>query len=332
MPLNKNAYLRYRLIDSLLREYEVVKTSTIKEKLYDRHDISVGDTTIQGDIRCMTTDLNAPIEYCNSKKAHYYPENVDEIFPIIELIGEEVNALLFYAKTINQYQDYPIFHDISNATKKVIDASNIPNETKNLFEQQTLIETEKHPPLSGIELIAGLLESISKRTVIEIEYKRFNKEPKKHLIKPLLLKEDKLMWYIIGLNKKYDSLITFGLDRIKSLKTTGETFDKVEFNSAEYFKYSFGITVSEEKAIEVVISFEPEQGNYLKTLPIHSTQKILIDTVDEFIIQITIKPSYEFYSKIRSYGSQAIVLSPKHVARQIQTSFEKAVKLYKSNV
>jgi len=315
--LPKNIQLRYRVIDRLLRDYETVKTNMIIDKIFERHDISVGKTTIQKDIRNMIMDYHAPIEYDNAKKAFYYPGNVDEIFPIIELIDEEINALLFYFKTITQYRDYPIFKEISKTTKKVIDSTNIPLEMKELFERDTLIETEKHPLIPGLGLITELLESIANQKVIEIQYKRHNKETKKHLIKPLLLKEDKLLWYLIGINIKYDSFITFGLDRIISFNCTDEVFGKIDFKSEEYFKYSFGVTVTDEEPVEVVISFNPTQGHYLKTLPIHNTQEIVDDCENNFIIKVMVKPSYEFYSKILSYGADATIISPKSVIDKV---------------
>ncbi len=326
--LPKNIQLRYRVIDRLLRDYETVKTDVIIDKIFERHDISVGKTTIQKDIRNMIMDYHAPIEYDNSKKAYYYPENVDEIFPIIELIDEEINALLFYFKTISQYRDYPIFKEISKTTKKVIDSTNIPLEMKELFERDTLLETEKHPLIPGLGLITELLESIANQRVIEIQYKRHNKEPKKHLIKPLLLKEDKLLWYLIGINIKYDSFITFGLDRIISFNCTNEVFQKIDFKSEEYFKYSFGVTVTDEEPIEVVISFKSKQGHYLKTLPIHSTQEIVEENNQNLIIKVMVKPSYEFYSKILSYGSDAKIISPKSVVNRVVETLEIAKSQY----
>lgn len=326
--LPKNIQLRYRFIDRLLRDYDTVKTTVIIDKLFERHDISVGETTIQKDIRNMIMDYHAPIEYDNSKKAHYYPENVDEIFPIIELLDEEINALLFYFKTITQYRDYPIFKEISMTTKKVIDSSNIPLEMKEIFERDTLLETEKHPLIPGLWLITELLESIANQKIIEIQYKRHNKDPKKHLIKPLLLKEDKLLWYLIGINIKYDSFITFGLDRIISFNDTNEVFEKIDFKSEEYFKHSFGVTVTDEEPIEVVISFNPTQGHYLKTLPIHNTQKIVEDSEHNFMIKVMVKPSYEFYSKILSYGSDATIISPKSVIDKIVDTLRKVKNQY----
>ncbi|EIJ38678.1 hypothetical protein JoomaDRAFT_1667 [Galbibacter orientalis DSM 19592] len=328
--LPKNIQLRYRVIDRLLRDYDTVKTTMIIDKIFERHDISVGKTTIQKDIRNMMMDYHAPIEYDNSKKAYYYPENVDEIFPIIELLNEEIDALLFYFKTINQYRDYPIFTEISMTTKKVIDSSNIPLKTKELFEQDTLLETERHPLIPGLGLITGLLESIANQNIIEVNYRRHNKDPKKHLIKPLLLKEDKLLWYLIGINIKYDSLITFGLDRIISFKNTGEDFEKIEFDSQEYFKHSFGVTVTDEDPIEVIISFNSRQGHYLKTLPIHNTQEIIEENSEFLIIKVMVKPSYEFYSKILSYGSDAKIISPKSVIDKVIDTLNKAKDQYLS--
>ena len=336
MPINKNAFTRYRVIDATLRSRKYVKTKTLIEIFRDRYDLEVGATTINKDIRDMMIDgrlgFDAPIDYSHSEKAYYYPDNVDEVFPIIELVREEINALLFYAKTISQYKDYPIFEKISNAVKKVIDNSNIPNKTKELFEKETLLETEKHPSIGGIELIVDILEAIAQRRIIEIEYKKFDdSKSKKHKLKPILLKEDKQMWYILGINIKHENLITFALDRIINIFLTEEEFDPIQFDSAEYFKYSFGITVSEEEPIDVIISFVPHQGNYLKTLPIHNTQEIIKDAEDEFIIKVTVKPSYEFFSKIYSYGSDAIILSPPQLKSQFLKSFKKAIKKYRSN-
>ncbi|WP_392388875.1 WYL domain-containing protein [Flavobacterium piscinae] len=62
---------------------------------------------------------------------------------------------------------------------------------------------------------------------MEIEYQRFDDIIKTHKIKPILLKEDKQLWYIIGKNIKYDSLITLALDRIIDVSSTEESFSEV---------------------------------------------------------------------------------------------------------
>ena len=152
MPLlTKNIFLRYRFIDRLLRDYKTVKTSLIIDKLYERHDISVGDTTIQRDIRNMITDLHAPIEYDKSAKAYFYPDNVEELFPAIDLQEEEINALKFYADSLTHYKDIGIFKDFTNAIDKVVDAVRI--QTSQLrTSDRIIIQPENFSKFQGSDM------------------------------------------------------------------------------------------------------------------------------------------------------------------------------------
>jgi predicted DNA-binding transcriptional regulator YafY len=265
------------------------------------------------------------------KTKKWYSDGIPkEIFTLLELKDGEVTSLLFYAKTISQYSDYPIFQEISGAIKKVIESASISAELKELFEKETLLETEKHPPLKGVELIPELLDAIHNRLLVSIEYQRFDgAEIKKHVVKPIILKEDKQMWYLICENVKKERLNTFALDRMASIVVIEDVFDPIQFNSEEYFKYSFGITVLEGEPLDVIIKFDPFQGNYLKTLPIHPSQQVITDSEAEFTIQVTVIPSYEFYSKIRSYGESAQILSPDFVIEEVKKSFSEALNLYK---
>lgn len=290
--------------------------------------------TIQEDLKRLRDDFTIfgrelNIHYDEKSKKWFSDGIPKEIFALIELEKGEITALLFYFKTINQYSSYPIFKELTQAMKKVINSSNISSNVKELFERDTLLETEKHLPIKGIELIADILDAIHNRNVLIIEYQRFDGDQiKTHEFKPIVLKEDKQLWYIIGENAKYRSIMTLALDRIISINITQQNFAPIEFNSEKYFKYSFGITVPEEKPIDVIISFTPAQGNYLRTLPIHSTQHILVDNNKEFKIQIKVIPSYEFYSKIRSYGEQAKIIEPATLADEIKSSLTKALNNY----
>lgn len=333
MAYNQRALKRYLVILKILSRGSKHSSKNIHQACLNS-GISVAYRTTQKDLEDLRDDdtifgKNLGIIKDDKEKKWYSTGIPKEIFSALELKEGEVDALLFYTKIINQYKDYPIFKDISQAMKKVIDGSNISNDRKELFNLENLIEPEKHPPISGIEFIIDLSKAISKRNIIEIEYSRFGNDSKAHRVKPILLKEDKLMWYLIAINIKYDSLITFALDRVISVLITDKNFKNIEFNSSEYFKYSFGITVSDKDPIEVIISFEPEQGYYLKTLPIHSTQKIIKETEDQLIIKVLVKPSYEFFSKIYSYGSTATIISPNEIKNIFIANLNKAMAQYK---
>lgn len=332
MADNQKALKRYRIILKVLSRGNNHSSKELHQTVIN-NGIEVGYRTIQKNLEDLRDDdsifgVNLGIIQDKKEKKWYSTGIPKEIFAALELKDGEVDALLFYVKTINQYKEYPIFKDISRAMVKVINSSNISKDRKRLFQIENTLEPEKHPPLSGIEFIVDLLKAISERKIIEIEYKRFGKESKIHKIKPILLKEDKLMWYVIGINLKYDSLITFALDRVLIVNISNETFEEVKFDSKEYFKHSFGITVSEEDPVEVTISFKVDQGDYLKTLPIHPTQQIIEETNENIIINVTVKPSYEFYSKIYSYCENAKIIAPDFIREKFKTGFNKAKMNY----
>lgn len=333
MPKNKEALKRYRIIHNILRRGGKHKTNKILEVCNDA-GIPVKLRTIQKDLEDLAEDTELgfflPIKKDENTKTYYYETVPKNIFPSVELEQEEINALLFYAKTISQYKEYPIFNEISKAIEKVIESSNIPPKIQELFKQNTILETENHPSIAGIEMIAEILDSITQRKILIIEYQKFDDKIKTHVIKPLLLKEDKKLWYIIGIKKNSERLITLALDRIIDVSITEEVFDEIPFDSKEYFKYSFGVTVSNEDPIEVIISFEPEQGNYLKNLPLHHTQEIIEDSDTSFVIKITVKPSYEFYSKILSYGNLATVIHPPKLMKEFFDKNVSTLNNYKS--
>lgn len=333
MAKNQLALRRYRIILRILKRHGKHASKDIHTACVNC-GIEVELRTIQNDLSKLRDDdtifgQNLNIEYDEKSKKWHSTGIPKEIFTLLELEDGEVTALLFYAKTINQYSGYPIFQEMSGAIKKVIDSSNISDEVKELFKKEALLETEKHQPIKGIELITDILDAIHNRNILIIKYQKFDGDKvKTHELKPIILKEDKQMWYIIGENVKYENLITLALDRIISISFSEERFEPIEFNSKEYFEYSFGITVPDEEPVDVVISFTPFQGNYLRTLPIHSTQQILADSDKEFTIKVKVKPSYEFFSKIYSYGSDAIILSPKSIVNTVSKVFIKAANNY----
>jgi predicted DNA-binding transcriptional regulator YafY len=332
MARNQNAIPRYKTILRVLRRRGKYSSKDIHHACVSS-GIEVEYRTIQKDLQDLKDDptifdreLN--IEYDTRARKWFSDGIPKEIFTLLELEDGEVTALLFYAKTMSQYSDYPFFKEMSEAIRKVLDSANITENLKQLFEAKTLLETEKHLPIEGVELIPDILQAIYHRKEITIDYKKHDDELKTHTIRPILLKEDKKLWYIIGVKPNHNSKTTFALDRVTSIELTDNEFEPIEFNSEDYFKYSFGITVPDVNPVKVILSFDPQQGNYIRTLPIHSTQEILIDDEKEFRIQVKVKPSYEFYSKVRSYGESVKILKPKFVVKEMCKSLSNTTKLY----
>ena len=173
MAGNQEAVKRYRIIHSILRRGGYHKSSRIAEVCREA-GIRAEHRTIQNDLNDLRTNPTLlgkclPIEKDNLTKSWYYSEIPTHMFPILELEGDEINALLFYVKTVNHYKEYPFFSKISKAIKKVIDNSNISKEIRSLFNAEGYLQTDKHHPISGIDLIAQILNCIHNKIILEIE-------------------------------------------------------------------------------------------------------------------------------------------------------------------
>lgn len=332
MPKNKDAYTRYKIIDQYLRQVDFAKTSRLSEICSDRLGIPVSVRTIQKDIKDLKEDtvlqIYAPIEYSNRIKAYYYHKNVNDIFPALELNSEEISALLFYGKVHNQYNNLGIFHEITGAIEKVLDSANIKKDYQEVVTGTPLILTERTSPLKGSEQLIKILQALRQKKQIIFDYHKFGEEVKERTISPYLLKEDRHMLYVVGFYEKRQKIITFAVDRMAKIRISDKQIIKIDFNPNEYFKFSFGITVPEDEPVKVILLFTQNQGNYIKTLPIHDTQKIISDNVEGLKISVLVKPTYEFYSKILSYGDDVIIIEPQSIIHSLISKIESVLKLY----
>ena len=127
-----------------------------------------------------------------------------------------------------------------------------------------------------------------------------------------------------------DKVKTFGLDRIVDFDITKKHFSPPEnYNANEDFKYCFGvINLSEVKPLEIILSFEPFEGNYIKSYPLHESQSILIDDDEELRIRLYLINSDDLVKEILSYAENVTVISPKSLIKEIQKRHEAAFKQY----
>lgn len=183
----------------------------------------------------------------------------------------------------------------------------------------------------GTENLHGLLHAIENRLQINFQYHKFwEDKPTNRTVEPYALREFKHRWYLLSRVPDEDKIKTFALDRISNLDISRRKFDlQNQFNVDEFFKYSFGIiTPTDQKPEEVILSFVPHQGKYIKTLPMHSSQEILVDDENEFRIKLKIYVTFDFRMELLSYGANVKVLQPQSLIDEMQQLFREALGRY----
>jgi predicted DNA-binding transcriptional regulator YafY len=112
------------------------------------------------------------------------------------------------------------------------------------------------------------------------------------------LKEYANRWYVIGEINGSQEIRTFGLDRIENLEIQLQKFKpNKNLNPLQEFENVVGLIYSNHEIQKVVLSFTPFQGNYLKTLAIHHSQKIIEDNENELKIELLLKPNIELIQR-----------------------------------
>ena len=172
----------------------------------------------------------------------------------------------------------------------------------------------------GTEHLFGLVHAIQNRLIVSFEYSKYWLwEKENRTIKPLALKEFKNRWYLLGLNDQ-DEFRTFGLDRITDLSIGTKRFeDSHKVDTLSYHKDIFGISNDPEKPLEkVILTFTEFKGRYIKSMPWHESQQILVDDENILTISLDVKINYELISEILSHGDDVRVDAPERLGEMVK--------------
>ena len=185
---------------------------------------------------------------------------------------------------------------------------------------------------AGLDNLHGFLHAIKNRLQLNFNYHSFwQDETYLRKTNPYLLKEFKSRWYLIARDLKDEAVKTYALDRITDIDITKKKYDFPSgYNPKEKFQHSFGIISSVHDSVpeKVVLSFSPYQGKYVKTLPLHHSQEILIDNEEEFRIQLKIYTAFDFVKELISFGDDLEILEPRSLRDQVSEVHRKAFKQY----
>lgn len=203
----------------------------------------------------------------------------------------------------------------------------------NLAQDLTpFIHLEKRRP-QGTENLYGLLHAIKNRLKIKFTYQKFwEEESSQRLVEPYALKEFKNRWYVMAKDSKDNNIKSFALDRLSNLEITIQHFQYPDNYSVEQsYRYCFGIVspIGAEPQ-DIILSFNPVQGKYIKTLPLHETQEVLVDDDKETKVKLRLCLTHDLLMELLSFGDNMKVIEPKSLADRVKVAHEKAYRQYKS--
>jgi len=262
----------------------------------DTLNIGFSKRTLQRDIREIRNTFGIDIEYSTKSKGYFISQN-------------EIENMNF---------------------QRMIEAFDMFNSLNLAQDLTPFIHLEKRRP-QGTENLYGILHAIKNKFQIKFSYQKFwEEEISQRTTEPYALKEFKNRWYILAKDNKDGNIKSFALDRLTNLEITNRTFDFPKtYNIEESYRYCFGIiSPNDEEPKEIILSFDPFQGKYIKTLPLHDTQQVLVDNDDELQIKLKLCVTHDLVMELLSFGDNMKVLQPKSLIDEIKTAHQKAFKQY----
>ena len=333
MPKNKEALIRYRVINKCLLDRKYVTRQELKEACERVLDIyPIGGRTIDADINSMRYDERlgylAPIKMDKYRRAYYY-DDPDYSIDKIPLNEDELESVVFASKLMEQFKGVEIFEKFTGSVQKLVSAVNI-YRLHDDDVRRDFIEFERVDEAKGTEYLKPLIDALKNREVLKIEYRSFSaRKNMVYIIHPYLLKEYRTRWYLIGYNAKYSEVRTYGLDRFVSMEVDPSVkyFD-TGFDARKYYENVVGISVLDREPVEIRIAFSENQAQYVVTRPLHSSQELVETGKNRFVFKYFLVPTFEFFSQVLGWGDEVEILAPKVLRRQMQALLRKMVQIY----
>lgn len=183
----------------------------------------------------------------------------------------------------------------------------------------------------GTENLFGLLHAIKNRFQISFDYQKFwEPEATIRKLEPYALKEFRNRWYLVGNDISKNQIRIFALDRLHNLDISKQLFvQNQSFDVNSYFHNSFGI-VSQDglEVTEIILSFSPLKGKYIKSLPLHHSQQVLTDDSMEVIIKLKLVITFDFVMELMSHGADVKVIQPQSLIDDMKEIYSKSFNQY----
>lgn len=182
---------------------------------------------------------------------------------------------------------------------------------------------------AGEEYLQTLIKAIKTGHKVEICYARFGHSGYNICVAPYALKLWHQRWYLLSSDGRY--LITYSLDRMRSVKLLDQTFKLPEnFSAAAYFSEFYGVLTDTDVPLQHIrVRAYGRTPDYMRTLPYHSSQKEIETTDDYADFTFDIRPTYDFLNALASVGPGIEIIEPVALRNQMKEWLKASLDLYK---
>lgn len=324
MATNKNATIRYQALDKLFRNpgrryfiEDLIEVCNEALLDVDPHSSGIKRRQVYEDIKFMkdSRGFDAPIEsYKDGRKAYYRYTDINFSINNQPLNEQEAQQLKESLMTISRFKGMPQFDWVEEIKVRLEQSFNLKSEDK-------VLSFDANPFLIGREHIGDLYNAIIAKQTLYISYKPFTSEDViQYELHPYYLKQYNNRWFLWGYNDKYKNLTNIALDRIVLIKASDTTYRmNTDIDFDEFFEDVIGVSIPlNEEPQKILLKVDSTLWPYIKTKPLHGSQKVKEETKEYTIIQLELLLNYELESLILSFGEKMLVVEPESLRTAVK--------------
>lgn len=306
--MSKIGYIsRYMLIINKLKSTPYVTLAQMQEHIAgqvrhlqlqdDTLDVGSSKRTLHRDFRDIRNLFGLEIAYSAKEKGYYLQEP--------EMGSQNYQRML---------EAFEVYHSLHASQ-----------------DMMPYIQLEKRRP-QGTEHLYGLLHAIKNRVKVSFRYQKFWEDAaSERTVEPYALKEFRNRWYVLAKDPKDGNVKSFALDRLSKLQITAQSFSiPRQYSIDKQYRHCFGIIspYDGKKPEKIILSLSPMQGKYIKSLPLHESQQVFIDSEEEVRISLYLCITHDLVMELLSLGAEVSVLQPASLKEELKQAYTQALAHY----
>ena len=182
---------------------------------------------------------------------------------------------------------------------------------------------------SGRNYLEIILKAIRENRQIVIDYEDFFGNIVQELkVNPYFIRLFKRRWYVMALVTSGNEIRRFGLDRINRIEILESKFKYPKDLSPQVYYTDYYGVFHDAEPLTIQLKAYKEKPNYLRSLPLHHSQREIESNAEYTIFEYKIAPTYDFIQEILSHGNQLEVLSPDSFRQQIKVIIQEMHNFY----
>jgi len=319
-------------MERIIEIFEAVKSNSYPNCKSLAEELEVTPKTIQRDITFMKNRLNVPIEYDKSMHGYVVTGDWDGL-PGMDVQVEDLAALFLAKHALGAVNGTQLADALRPAFEKL--TSRLEGKVNmNWREIDQAFSVKQVGSLDvDLKMFGKLAEAVVKQMSVEFSYRKVDATvSESRRLNPYHVGEIAGGWYVIGLDLDREALRTFALQRIKGLKVTGGTFEKMGgFDINEHIGSSVGVWDNQSSSsFEVVLEVTGWVARMVQERKWHSSQKVKVldDYGTRVEVRMTLGNLEEVKQLVLSWGRNVKVIKPDELRDAIREEAQGMLAVY----